>query len=184
MTQLSVDTPDMAQKTGGKANTGKMQKPLPRNHHRQANHQGEAKRLKALGLLGCLIWFAFLMAPFYWVFITAFKPPQAVNSGATYLPFIDFVPTLEAFREAFSGIRGDFLGPFWHSTSIALVSTFLSVLLGSMAAYGIARFTFRIRLLAGVLFALIGIGGFVILQEYAGLAIPQALLISLAVAVW
>lgn len=89
------------------------------------------------------------MVPFYWVFITAFKPPQAVNGGATYLPFIDFMPTLEAFREAFSGIRGDFLGPFWHSSAIALVSTFLSVLLGSMAAYGIARFTFRIRLLAG-----------------------------------
>lgn len=166
MTQLSADTRDAGQTS----------------NHNTGNNRGEASRLKAIGFVGCLIWFTFLMVPFYWVFITAFKPPQAVNGGTTYLPFIDFMPTLDAFLEAFSGVRGDFLGPFWHSTSIALVSTFLSVLLGSMAAYGIARFTFRIKLLAGVLFAVIGIGGFLVFEQYAGWAIPQAMLIALALA--
>ncbi|BCL73320.1 ABC transporter permease [Vibrio nigripulchritudo] len=137
---------------------------------------------KWIATIGCIVWLLFLLAPFYWVTVTAFKPPQAVNGGATYLPFIDFAPTLEAFREVISGIRGDFVGPFWHSSLIALVSTCLSVLLGSMAAYGIARFEFRIRLLAGVTFAIVGIGGFLALTELVEFAIPQAILISLVAA--
>lgn len=64
---------------------------------------------KWIATIGCIVWLLFLLAPFYWVTVTAFKPPQAVNGGATYLPFIDFAPTLEAFREVISGIRGDFV---------------------------------------------------------------------------
>lgn len=155
------------------------------NSNTQSGKQHLAKQRRSLStgqwvaIIGCFVWLLFLLAPFYWVTVTAFKPPQAVNGGATYLPFIDFAPTLDAFREVMSGIRGDFVGPFWHSSLIALVSTALSVLLGSMAAYGIARFEFRIRLLSGFTFAIVGIGGFLLLNEVMGLAIPQSIIISL-----
>ncbi|GLQ76005.1 carbohydrate ABC transporter permease [Vibrio penaeicida] len=161
-----------------------MQKPSI-NSNAQSGKQHLAKQRRSLStgqwvaIIGCFTWLLFLLAPFYWVTVTAFKPPQAVNGGATYLPFIDFAPTLDAFREVMSGIRGDFVGPFWHSSLIALVSTALSVLLGSMAAYGIARFEFRIRLLSGFTFAVVGIGGFLLLNEVMGLAIPQSIIISL-----
>lgn len=161
-----------------------MQKPSI-NSNTQSGKQHLAKQRRSLStgqwvaIIGCFTWLLFLLAPFYWVTVTAFKPPQAVNGGATYLPFIDFAPTLDAFREVMSGIRGDFVGPFWHSSLIALVSTALSVLLGSMAAYGIARFEFRIRLLSGFTFAVVGIGGFLLLNEVMELAIPQAIIISL-----
>jgi len=127
------------------------------------------------------VWLVFIAAPLWWVLITAFKPPTAVNQGATYLPFIDFTPTLKAFREAFSGIRGDFFGPFWHSSIIALTATFASVLLGSMAAYALCRFQFRVKLLSGFVFALLSIGGFFVVTEYVGIPIPQALVLTLVI---
>lgn len=137
--------------------------------------------LRWFAAVGCGFWLLLVLAPFWWVLTTAFKPPLAVSGGPTYLPFIDFQPTLNAFREALSGIRGDFVGPFIHSTLISLTATGLSVLLGSMAAYGLVRFQFRVRLLSGLLFAVIAIGGYILLSGPLGLAPPEALGICMVV---
>lgn len=137
-------------------------------------------RRAALGLT--IFWLFFCLFPIWWIFVTAFKPPQAVSQGATYLPFIDFKPTLQAFRDAISGIRGDFIGPIMSSVIVSILSTALSVLLGSMAAYALVRFQFRVRLLAGILFAVISIGGFAILTEIYDVKVPYAVLIVLVLA--
>ena len=148
----------------------------------------ENRGLRQLGLILCLAWLFFAAFPLYWVAITAFKPPLAVSQGSTYVPFVDYQPTIQAFRDAFAGLRGDFWGPIVSSTLISLVSTALAVFLGTMAAYALVRFQFRIRLLAGVAFAVISIGGFVVLDVYTALRVPYALLIvlvaALAVAIW
>lgn len=141
----------------------------------------ERSAYKRIGIVLSLVWLIFSAFPLYWVVVTAFKPPLAVSEGATYLPFIDFKPTLQAFRDAFSGIRGDFLGPIVNSIAISITSTVLSVFLGSMAAYALVRFEFRIRLLAGFLFAILAIGGFVVLTEVMDIRVPYALLIALIV---
>ncbi|MEM1285923.1 MAG: carbohydrate ABC transporter permease [Pseudomonadota bacterium] len=142
----------------------------------------ENRTLRGLGLGLCLIWLFFSFFPLYWVFVTAFKPPLAVSQGATYIPFIDFQPTLQAFRDALSGIRGDFFGPIASSVMISLVATALSVFLGSMAAYALVRFQFRIRLLSGLTFGVISIGGFVLLNGTFDITVPYALLIVLVLA--
>lgn len=139
----------------------------------------ENRLLRGIGLVFCLFWLFVSFFPLYWVFITAFKPPLAVSQGATYIPFVDFQPTLQAFRDALSGIRGDFFGPIMSSVMISTVATVLSVFLGAMAAYALVRFEFRIRLISGLVFAVISIGGFVLLKEYFGLSVPYALLIVL-----
>ena len=115
-----------------------------------------------------LIWFFFAMFPVYWTLITSFKNPPDVNLGPTYLPFVDFQPTLKSYAEAFSGARGDFLTDFINSTIISLSATLMSVILGSMVAYALVRFIFRIKLLSGVLFAASGIGSYLILVEVFG----------------
>lgn len=147
----------------------------------------EDRGLRRFGALFAGLWFLLAAFPLWWVLVTAFKPPSAVSAGATYLPFIDFQPTLQAFADALSGLRGDFLGPVLSSLAVSSVVTVLSVALGSMAAYALVRFTFRIRLLAGALFALIAIGGFVLLTQ-AGLRVPHAMglvmVLGLPVAVW
>lgn len=148
----------------------------------------EGRLFPRLGLLASLVWLFFCLFPLWWVFVTAFKAPLAVSQGATYLPLIDFQPTLNAFREAFSGLRGDFVGPILNSVFISIAATALSVFLGSMAAYALVRFEFRIRLLAGALFAVIAIGGFILLTSGWGMRVPYALplvlVLALAVAVW
>jgi multiple sugar transport system permease protein len=130
----------------------------------------------------CLFWFLFTMFPVYWALITSFKPPVAVSGGPTYLPWIDFQPTWQAWIDAWSGIRGDFVSPFLHSTFIGLAATALAVVLGSMAAYALVRFTFRVRLLAGATFAVIAVGGYLLGHTAFGLARIEALGLSFAAA--
>lgn len=148
----------------------------------------ENRGLRRAGLILCLVWLFFAAFPLYWVVITAFKPPLAVSQGPTYFPFVDYQPTVQAFRDAFAGLRGDFVGPIVSSILISLTATALSVFLGTMAAYALVRFTFRIRLAAGLAFAVISVGGFVLLDTYTALRVPYALLIvlvvALTVAVW
>ena len=142
----------------------------------------ENRGLRRAGLVLCLVWLFVAAFPLYWVVITAFKPPLAVSRGPTYFPFGDYEPTLQAFRDAFAGLRGDFVGPIVSSILISLTATALSVFFGTMAAYALVRFQFRIRLAAGLAFAVISIGGFVLLDVYTALRVPYALLIVLVVA--
>lgn len=142
----------------------------------------ENRGYRAFGLAFSLFWLFLCLFPLWWVLVTAFKPPLAVSQGATYLPFIDFQPTLQAFREAFSGLRGDFLNPILSSIYVSITATALSVFLGSMAAYALVRFEFRIRLISGIVFAIIAIGGFILLNSLLGLRVPYALAIVLVVA--
>ncbi|NAZ36346.1 carbohydrate ABC transporter permease [Rubellimicrobium sp. CFH 75288] len=148
----------------------------------------EGSGFRRAGLLLAFLWFVLSIFPIYFVFVTAFKPPLAVSRGPTYIPWVDFQPTLQAFRDAFAGLRGDFRGPVVSSVLVSLTATALSVLLGTMAAYALVRFTFRIRLLAGLLFAVIAIGGFVLLNGIWGMRVPYALalvlVVALAVSVW
>lgn len=130
---------------------------------------------RGLIFLLCLGWFVVTMFPIYWTLITSFKPPTAVSGGPTYLPWIDFEPTLQAWIDALTGVRGNFITPFVNSTLIGLSATVLSVALGSMAAYALVRFPFQVRLLAGIAFAVVAIGGFLLLQNVLGLPRVQAL---------
>lgn len=142
---------------------------------------------RGLIFLLCLGWFVVTLFPIYWTLITSFKPPTAVSGGPTYLPWIDFEPTLQAWIDALSGVRGNFVTPFVNSTLIGLSATVLSVALGSMAAYALVRFPFQVRLLAGVAFAVVAIGGFLLLQNVLGLkrvpALGGALVAALAVSI-
>jgi multiple sugar transport system permease protein len=94
-------------------------------------------------LLGWTAWLAF---PLYWLVIAAFKPPLAVSAGATYLPFVDFTPTLKAFNSIFLGGMGstDPSIPFSNSIIISFGSSFIALIIGAMAGYGLARFTYKV----------------------------------------
>lgn len=142
----------------------------------------ESWKLKLIASAGCLVWALFVIAPFWWVGTTAFKAPTDVNAGPTYLPWIDFTPTLATFRDIVAGRRGDFLRAFWHSTAIAMTATFLSVLFGSMAAYALTRFEYRVRLVSGLVFVVIAIGGFLLFNSVLALATPQSMGLALVAA--
>lgn len=59
-----------------------------------------ASKIVAYSLLA--VWSLFVLFPIYWVVITSFKDAAAVNQGPFYVPFVDFQPTLDAWRVQFT----------------------------------------------------------------------------------
>lgn len=93
--------------------------------------------LTALVVVLLLVWTLF---PFYWAFISSIKNP-ADNYGNNWLPFVSFVPTLEPWRQLWSirEIRVSML----NSAIVSVGAATIAVVLGTAAAYGIARFRFH-----------------------------------------
>jgi multiple sugar transport system permease protein len=88
-------------------------------------------------LVIAVIWVLF---PFYWAFLNSIKKPADTFTN-TYIPFLQFQPTLEHWISELSitEIRRALL----NSTMIALGGATLSVALGTPAAYALARFRFN-----------------------------------------
>ncbi len=83
-----------------------------------------------------LIWTLF---PFYWAIISSIKNP-ADNYGNHWLPWVSFEPTLKPWRDLWS-IR-EIRQSLVNSTIISVGAATIAVGLGTLAAYGIARFPF------------------------------------------
>jgi multiple sugar transport system permease protein len=89
-------------------------------------------KIVAYGLL--CFWSLFVIFPIYWVLITAFKDSVAVNSGPYYIPFVDFEPTLDAWRnqlaadpfcDGYAVVRQ--FGLYVHNSLAFLISPFVHV---------------------------------------------------------
>ncbi|MEO1020223.1 MAG: carbohydrate ABC transporter permease, partial [Pseudomonadota bacterium] len=116
---------------------------------------GEMSPLGSIVTYSVLIfWSLFVLFPLYWVVITSFKLPLDVNAGPVYLPFIDFTPDLHAWRDVLVTGLGDTTKPYVNSIIIAFFSTIFCVLIGSMAAYALARIEYRPRFGIILLFVL------------------------------
>ena len=102
-------------------------------------------------LLG--FWAFVVLFPLYWVFITSFKQPIDVNDGPFYLMWLDFRPSLHAWKYIFVDLGHDTFRPYLNSVIVALISSALALVLGSMAGYGLARMHYRPRLGNIALFA-------------------------------
>ncbi len=113
-----------------------------------------------------LVWSAFVLFPIYWVLITSFKQPIDVNNGPVYLPWIDFSPSLHAWKELFVFDYKDTLKAYLNSIIIALCSTAMSVAIGSMAAYALARIKYRPKLGTILLFVALMAAAFVTIGVY------------------
>ena len=150
-----------------------------------------------------LFWSAFVLFPIYWVVITAFKDAQTVNEGPYFIPFVDFEPTLAAWRTQFlSDPFCDFyaigrqivllaynsaafivspvvsLAPmepqickvylaYTNSLVISIVSTALCVVIGSMAAYALARIQYKPKFGNIVMFVILTLVS-IVASTYAG----------------
>jgi multiple sugar transport system permease protein len=102
-------------------------------------------------LLGA--WGLVVLFPLYWLAITSLKTPLDVNGGPFYVPFRDFQPTLENWRYIFVDLGADTFRPYLNTVVVGLTSTAITLLLGSMAAYGLVRMRYRVRLAAIASFA-------------------------------
>lgn len=102
-----------------------------------------SKRLTLLVSYTVLIlWSLILLFPLYWVVITSLKNQVDFSVSSTYLPFLDFKPTLHAWRYLFVERLSWFMDPFMNSLIIAFISSVIALVIGSMAGYGLARFKY------------------------------------------
>jgi multiple sugar transport system permease protein len=104
----------------------------------------EAKRGSGAGLGGILHFLALLLVivicvfPFYWMVTTSLKQQNVILAST---PQFLFQPTLENYVRAFS--KFDILKSLQNSLFVALMTVGFSLLLGTPAAYAIARFDFK-----------------------------------------
>lgn len=98
-----------------------------------------------------ILWAIIAVFPIFWTITTSFKTAPDVMKG-NVIPWWDFTPKWLGWRSLGlspdtigneSTVRAEFLKRFWNSTVVAVSASFIAVVLGSMAAYGLSRFNYR-----------------------------------------
>ncbi len=104
------------------------------------------QRKKSSPVVTVLIWGVIAIAvvwvlfPFYWAFLNSIKKPADTFTN-TYIPFLQFQPTLEHWMTELA--TPEIRRALVNSTIISLGGATLSVALGTLAAYALARFRYR-----------------------------------------
>lgn len=107
--------------------------------------------------LALLIVFVFFMFPLYWILVSSFKTrADIVSTTPTYIPFVEFEPTLDNYLDVFISRTGEdleggtttssadvseFRDRLINSIIITGASTVLAVFVGTLTAYAVSRFT-------------------------------------------
>lgn len=108
-----------------------------------------AGRVLVYGAL--LLWALICLFPIYWTISTSFKIAPDVMKG-NMVPWVDFQPQWKGWQSLglspdligqVSTVREEFAKRFMNSVITSLGASFLAVLLGSFAAYGLSRFSYR-----------------------------------------
>ena len=108
-----------------------------------------ASRAAIYGVL--ILWAVVCLFPIYWTATTSFKAAPDVMQ-ANMVPYVDYQPKWLGWRSlglspdtigSESTVRAEFLKRFANSAISALASSSLAVILGSLAAYGLSRFSYR-----------------------------------------
>jgi multiple sugar transport system permease protein len=89
-------------------------------------------------------WAIICLFPIYWVIITSIKHPIAVFQGPKYFPWIDFQPTLDAWKFLLTGPTSPAVFRSWKNSAIlAISSAAIAVMIGAMAGYALTRFHYH-----------------------------------------
>ena len=118
-----------------------------RTHSLAARHY--PTRIVIYGLL--LAWAFICLFPIYWTFSTSFKTAVDVTQGHI-VPWLDFKPDWKGWRSLglspdtigeTSTVREEFLKRFENSIIASISASALAVVIGSCAAYGLSRFSYK-----------------------------------------
>jgi multiple sugar transport system permease protein len=109
-----------------------------------ARNRGRSTTIKHTLTYGVFaIWSFIIFFPLYWVVITAFKLPIAVNAKTTYIPWVDFQPSLDAWNYLLFDIRDQLVKPYINSIIVANASAAIALFAGAAAGYGLTRFRYH-----------------------------------------
>src|SRR5436190_12548699 len=126
------------------------------------------------------VWAFLILFPLYWLVITSFKISSQVAEGPFYIPFVDFKPSLDAWKYILVGdLSKDTLRNFTNTIIVAPVSALLALVFGSTAAYALVRFNYRPRV--GAIVTFVGCVILSIVLSILGVSWQLALAVSAAV---
>ena len=101
------------------------------------------------------MWALLILFPLYWLIITSFKISSQVAEGPFYIPFVDFKPSLDAWKYILMGdLSRDTLRNFTNTIIVAPLSALIALVLGTTAAYALVRFDYHPRV--GMILTFIG----------------------------
>ena len=67
-------------------------------------------------------WSVIVVFPLFWLVTGAFKQQHDIFPNATYIPWVEFEPTLRAFRTVFTEYRSQTINAFTNSLVAAITS--------------------------------------------------------------
>ncbi|MGH3500024.1 MAG: carbohydrate ABC transporter permease [Nocardioidaceae bacterium] len=143
-----------------------------------------------VGFVLILIW---CLLPIAWILSLSFKPVAETTTGSPH--FLPSTWTVQNYKDIFS--NGDFERALLNSFGIALIATFLAIVVATLAAYAIARLDFKGKkfvlsiALAIAMFPVVSLVGplfdlwrfFHLFNTWPGLIIPY-LTFTLPLAIW
>jgi len=100
------------------------------------------RRTKTLTRAMLILWTAVVVFPLLWMCSTAFKSQAAIVPTPKYIPWLEFGPTLDAFRTVLTQYRLRLLNAFENSVISASASAVAATILGALAVW-IMRDAFR-----------------------------------------
>ena len=108
-----------------------------------------AMRIVVYGLL--VTWAIVSIFPLFWTISTSFKTAPDVMKG-NIVPWYQFAPSWLGWRSLglspdslfeTSTVREEFMHRLWNSIIISVTASAFAVFLGSLAAYGLSRFSYK-----------------------------------------
>src|SRR6476469_598037 len=147
------------------------------NPFRRRSATDLSPRAKVVAFVLLLAWAVVVLFPIYWLFVTSFKTAYQVDKGPFYIPFVDFQPTLDAWKYILLDLGNDTIRPYVNTVIVGLTSSVIALILGSLAAYALVRFTYAPRL--GIVGLFIGSLVLVVVASVGGAPLPLALVSGL-----
>jgi multiple sugar transport system permease protein len=98
-----------------------------------------------------ILWAIICLFPIYWTLTTSFKMAPDVMKG-NMIPWVDYTPKWLGWKSiglspdtigSDSTVRDEFIKRFTNSLITSVVSSVLAVMLGTLAAYGLSRFSYK-----------------------------------------
>ena len=107
---------------------------------------------RALIYLALIVWTIIAFFPLYWTFSTSMKLGRDVTQGHL-VPWVDFSPSWKGFQSlglspdtifAISNVARRISEQFINSVIVSVGASAIAVIIGSLAAYGLSRFDYRL----------------------------------------
>lgn len=124
---------------------------LPRARENESAARATFMAGRVLIYAALLVWAFICLFPVYWTLSTSFKSAPDVMQGHL-VPFFDFSPDWKGWRSLglspdtiwqTSTVREEFVKRFMNSVLASIGASAFAVVIGSLAAYGLARFQYQ-----------------------------------------